>query len=172
MDYLHKFVYLTDQINPIALAWDDLSGYITGEDRYGNALSGTESGVKLVSAIPIAEAEMLAANALSKVTARVSSSFATRSIAIKGTPSLTEQATALSQRLGKNSITLGTPTKQIRFDLVGKAHGNIPTPHLQIYNKNFVDGMQKSISRASKDAIPTTQQEIRIIRKYIETLGK
>ncbi|MEO4004068.1 hypothetical protein [Flavobacterium sp. CAU 1735] len=84
MDYLHKFVYLTDQINPIALAWDGLSGYITGEDRYGNALSGTESGVKLVSAIPIAEAEMLAANALSKVTARVSSSFATRSIAKAG----------------------------------------------------------------------------------------
>ncbi|WP_347066847.1 FG-GAP-like repeat-containing protein [Flavobacterium sp. WV_118_3] len=84
MDYLHKFVYLTDQLNPIALAWDGLSGYITGEDRYGNALSGAESGVKLVSAIPIAEAEMLAANALSKVTARVSTGFISKSIAKAG----------------------------------------------------------------------------------------
>lgn len=81
MDYFHKFLYLTDQVNPIALVWDGISGYAIGEDRFGNALSGTESSVKIVSAIPVVEAEMLVVNAFSKTTARISSSLATRSIA-------------------------------------------------------------------------------------------
>jgi len=72
----------------------------------------------------------------------------------------------------KNSITIGTPTKQIRYDLAGKAHNGVATPHKQIYNKNFFNGEIRSISRASKDAIPLTQAEIRIIRKYIQRLKK
>ncbi|TGD58948.1 RHS repeat-associated core domain-containing protein [Flavobacterium humi] len=52
LDYISRFVYETDQFNPIALAWDGIKGNVNGTDRYGNELSGFEANVKIVSAIP------------------------------------------------------------------------------------------------------------------------
>ncbi|MBL8013328.1 MAG: hypothetical protein JNN05_05720 [Candidatus Omnitrophica bacterium] len=69
---------------------------------------------------------------------------------------------------GKNSVTLRSSTKQIRYDIAGQPHGGVPTPHKQIYLKNFVDGVLRNFSRESKKAYAMTQQEIRMVRKYLE----
>jgi RHS repeat-associated protein len=53
LDYFSRFVYETDQFNPIALAWDGLEAKITGSDRYGNSLTPFESSLKIASAVPI-----------------------------------------------------------------------------------------------------------------------
>ena len=52
-DMFSRFVYETDQWNPIALGWDGIESYLTGTDRYGNTLTSTEANWKLASIIPV-----------------------------------------------------------------------------------------------------------------------
>ena len=88
------------------------------------------------------------------------------------TPSLKEQAQTIKNTIngGKNSITIKRNDGHTRYDLDGKAHAGVETPHSQSYKNNIVNGEVKSVSRESKNATPMTQQEIRLIRKYIEKL--
>ncbi len=68
---------------------------------------------------------------------------------------------------GRNSVTIETATQKIRYDLAGKPHGGVPTPHKQVYIKNFVNGIQKSVSRVSKAAFPMTEQDLELVRRFL-----
>ncbi|MDR7210609.1 FG-GAP-like repeat-containing protein [Flavobacterium piscis] len=63
MDYFSRFVYETDQFNPIALLWDGVKGNINGTDRYSNELTGFEANMKIVSAVPMTKVASVAVNA-------------------------------------------------------------------------------------------------------------
>jgi hypothetical protein len=54
---------------------------------------------------------------------------------------------------GKNSVTVDGAGVRTRYDLAGKTHGDVPTPHKQsyIYNTNPATGAGK-YARASKEA--------------------
>jgi len=75
---------------------------------------------------------------------------------------------------GQNRVVLGTPKKKIIYDLnpTGKDHFGVPTPHKMFYKKNFVDGELKSVSRESNKATAVTVADLRMIRKYLESLKK
>jgi RHS repeat-associated protein len=75
---------------------------------------------------------------------------------------------------GQNRVVLGTPKKKIIYDLNpnGKDHAGVPTPHKMFYKKNFVNGELKSVSRESNKATAVTVADLRMIRKYIESLKK
>jgi hypothetical protein len=78
-----------------------------------------------------------------------------------------DAAELIKMNKGRNSVTMETATQRIRYDLAGKTQGKVPTPHMQVYNKNFVNGELKSITRASKHALPMTKKDMDIVRKFL-----
>lgn len=55
-----------------------------------------------------------------------------------------------------------------RYDLDGKEHGSVETPHKHIYQKNKVNGVVKNLSKTHKNPDPIDQQDLRTVRKFKE----
>lgn len=85
-------------------------------------------------------------------------------------PTIKEQSLEIKEELneGLNSVSISLESSMIRYDLDGKAHGEVETPHKHIYQKNKVDGVVKSLSKVDKMPIPIEQQDLRIVRKFKE----
>lgn len=88
-------------------------------------------------------------------------------------PSIERQAADLvSQNGGRNRVTLRSPSQQHEVDLSGKAHNGIPTPHTKVSPRNAQapERVQPAYNTSdSKSALrPSTQEDIRTVRKYLE----
>jgi len=81
-----------------------------------------------------------------------------------------EKAAALSNFIGKNSVSLRSGKGLKRFDLVGRAHGGVPTPHVQAYKNNLVNGVVRSVSRDGKKAAEMTQRDLRMVINYLKSI--
>ena len=92
LDYFSRFVYETDQFNPIALAWDGIMGNAVVTDRYGNELSGFESNMKIVSAIPMTKVASMATNSSIKGISLISSKVLTNGQLIESAAMRAESA--------------------------------------------------------------------------------
>ncbi len=86
--------------------------------------------------------------------------------------SLEEQGIAISKRINTNNAYIKTTMGAKRYSLAGAADAGVPTPHYHLYQKNFVNGEVLSISKVKGQPIPMSQEDIRLIRKYLEKTGK
>ena len=69
---------------------------------------------------------------------------------------------------GKNRVTLRSPSCKIEVDLAGKAHGGVPAPHTKVSPRNLNAPNQPAYNTKGAAARAATQQDIRMIRKYLK----
>ncbi|ULA64751.1 MAG: hypothetical protein LZF86_190044 [Nitrospira sp.] len=89
----------------------------------------------------------------------------------KGGPkSLKDQAVdLLPLNDGKNRVTLRSPSQRMDVDLAGKTHGGVPTPHTKVSPVNPQAPNQPAYNTRNAPVNPSTQQDIRTVRRYLES---
>jgi len=86
-------------------------------------------------------------------------------------PTIKQQASSIKNNLngGKNSVHVKTPNGLIRYDLEGRTHGGVETPHKQSYKVNTNPNTGKTnLSRTSKKAEAMDQQDVRTVKKVLK----
>ena len=90
-----------------------------------------------------------------------------------GAKSVQQQADDLvSQNGGRNRVTLRSENTQLEIDLAGRSHGGVPTPHTKTSTRNHRAPNQPAYNTKRAPVTPTTQQEVRTARKYLERKNK
>ena len=86
--------------------------------------------------------------------------------------SIKEEALEIKNELnnGKNSVTIKNEKGHTRYDLDGKNHKNIDTPHKHIYKNNTVKGQVKSISEIGNSPVLMAKSDLNIIRNYLMSI--
>jgi RHS repeat-associated protein len=87
----------------------------------------------------------------------------------RGAVSLEKQAADLvALNGGRSRVTLRSPSTQMAVDLQGRAHAGVATPHTTTSVRNLQSPTQPAYNTSKAATLPATQQEIRLVRKYLE----
>ena len=96
-----------------------------------------------------------------------------RVVAKRAPKSLKDQAADLiPQNANKNRVTLRSPSQKMEVDLSGRAHGDVPTPHTKVSPRNLKAPNQPAFNTKNSPVRPTTQQDIRTVRRFLERQGR
>jgi hypothetical protein len=64
-------------------------------------------------------------------------------------------------------VTVQTPTGHIRYDLVGRSHGGIPTPHATVYRIHRNPCDPTKVSKAKELTREVTSEELDdLLKRY------
>ncbi len=129
--------------------------------------NGIKYGGRLLTRKPVAEGVE---------TALSSGAYQATVEAAKKANQIKKQAKSLiSENNNRNRVTLRSESRKVEIDLDGKSHAGIPTPHTKISPRNEFAPQGKKIYNTSESKStlkPTTQREIRTVRKYLQKRKK
>ena len=83
-----------------------------------------------------------------------------------------EAGANLAHQIGKNRVSIMTPSGRISIDLAGKGHfdktlgRDVPTPHVKFQQLNVAPNGRTNLSPGTTR--PATMDDIRTARKFIE----
>ncbi|MEX0595110.1 MAG: RHS repeat-associated core domain-containing protein, partial [Candidatus Paceibacterota bacterium] len=160
---------LSSTLNSAATLVSDVTGLSNLMGIENKTANGIANAIETVAEVPNMTKEQQG-GLMVVITVGIVETAITKKAGVSQIPDIKSQANDIKNNLnnGKNSVTIKTPNGQTRYDLDGKAHGNVPTPHKQSYQNNVVNGQVKSVSRTTKQAEAMSQQDVRVVRKTLE----
>lgn len=153
---LGRDIVTGQQSTPMSVATDAATGAVGQMATVGAQAGAKAIAGKLTSGTPAA-----VGNAESQALTRTA-------------PSLKDQAAALVPKNGgQNRVSVETGNGRINYDLAGKPHGGVATPHKQSFTRHQNPGnpSKSSITRDSRTVETMTQGDIRVVKRVLKERG-